>query len=86
MGSMRHMVAYAFYWIDETDKARFMGLLRERRKDPERITKESVVKFGRTIAGNDADVDKIFFLRVTLDESTGEISWLGKSFRPEEVF
>jgi hypothetical protein len=84
--SMRPMVAYAFYWIDETDKARFMGLLRERRKDPERITKESVIKFGRTIAGNDADVNKIFFLRVTLDERTGEVSWLGKSIRPEEVF
>jgi len=80
------MVAYAFYWIDETDKARFTGLLRERRKDPERITKESVIKFGRTIVGNDADVNKIFFLRVTLDERTGEVSWLGKSIRPEEVF
>ena len=39
-----HMVAYAFYWIDETDKARFIGLLPERRKDPERITEESIMK------------------------------------------
>jgi hypothetical protein len=80
------MIGYAFYWIDEKDKARFIGLLPERRKDPERITKESVMKFGRTIAGKSADVDKIFFLRVTLDESTGEVSWLGKSIKPKEAF
>jgi hypothetical protein len=80
------MIGYAFYCIDEKDKARFIGLLPERRKDPERITKESVMNFGRTIAGNIADVDKIFFLRVTLDESTGEVSWLGKTIKPKETF
>jgi len=80
------MVAYAFYLIDEIDKAHFLGVLPERRQDPDRITKESVLNFGRTIAGIDADVNKIFFLRVTVDESTGEISWLGKSIRPKEAF
>jgi hypothetical protein len=82
----RDMIGYAFYCIDEKDKARFIGLLPERRKDPERITKESVMNFGRTIVGNSADADKIFFLRVTLDEGTGEISWLGKSIKPKEAF
>jgi len=80
------MVAYAFYLIDEIDKAHFLGVLPERRQNPDRITKESVLNFGRTIAGIDADVNKIFFLRVTVDESTGEISWLGKSIRPKEAF
>jgi hypothetical protein len=84
--SNRDMIGYAFYCIDQTDKARFIGLLRERRKDPERITKESVMNFGRTIAGNSADVNKMFFLRVTLDESTGDVSWLGKSIKPKETF
>ena len=80
------MVAYAFYLIDEIDKAHFLRVLSERRQNPDRITKESVLNFGRTIAGIDADVNKIFFLRVTVDESTGEISWLGKSIRPKEAF
>jgi hypothetical protein len=53
---------------------------------PERITKELVTNVGRTIAGNNADVNKIFFLRGTIDESTGEIFWLGKSIRPKEAF
>ncbi len=82
----RDMIGYAFYCIDEKDKARFIGLLPERRKDPERITKESVMNFGRTIAGTIRDTDKIFFLRVTLDESTGEVSWLGKTIKPKDAF
>jgi hypothetical protein len=52
----------------------------------ERITKELVINFGRRIAGNNTDVNKIFFLRGTIDESTGEIFWLGKSIRPKETF
>jgi len=82
----RIMIGYAFYCIDEKDKARFIGLLPERRKDPERITKESVMNFGRTIVGSGVDVDRIFFLRVTLDQSTGEVSWLGKTIKPKDEF
>jgi hypothetical protein len=52
----------------------------------ERITKELVINFWRTIAGNNANVNKIFFLRGTIDESTGEIFWLGKSIRQKEAF
>jgi hypothetical protein len=44
------------------------------------------MNFGRTIVGNIADADKIFFLRVTLDESTGEVSWLGKTIKPKDAF
>ena len=69
------MVAYAFYWIDAKDKAHLIGLLPERRRNPERITQESVLNFLRTILGNEADVNHISFIQVTLDESTGKIYW-----------
>ncbi len=69
------MVAYTFYWIDEREKVHFIGLLPERRRRPERITKESVMNFGRTILGDNVDSNNIFFIRVTIDEGTGEIIW-----------
>jgi hypothetical protein len=75
------MVAYAFYWIDETDKAHFIGFLPERRENPERITKESIISFGRTTLGNSAGVNNIVFFRVKFDESTGEIFWPGPLIR-----
>ncbi len=69
------MIAYAFYWLEEIDKVHFIGLLPERRKNPERITQESISTFARTILGDEADVDDLFFIEIKLDESTGQILW-----------
>jgi len=35
------MVAYEFYWRDDTEGVHFIGILPERRKRPERITQKS---------------------------------------------
>ena len=69
------MIAYAFYWIDETEEVHLIGVLPERRKNAERITQESVINFGRTSLGNNADVDNISFIQVETDGRTGEIYW-----------
>jgi len=69
------MIAYAFYWIDETEEVHLIGVLPERRKNAERITQESVINFGRTSLGNIADVDNISFIQVETDGRTGEICW-----------
>jgi hypothetical protein len=37
------MVAYEFYWLDPSGRYQIIGVLPERRKNPERITKESVM-------------------------------------------
>jgi len=37
------MEAYEFYWRDDKGKEHFIGILPERRKNPKRITKESVL-------------------------------------------
>ena len=64
------MVAYALYWIDEIDKVRFIGMLPERRKKPERITQESVLKWVRTFLDDIADLDlnNIYFVQKELKE------------------
>ena len=65
------MVAYELYSFDEKNGIEFIGVLPERRKDPKRITKESVVNWGKMILGNHADGKKIFFKRITLDDMIG---------------
>jgi hypothetical protein len=75
------MIAYAFYWLEEIDKVHFVGLLPERRKNPERITQESISNFARTTLGNEADVDDLFFIEITLNENTGQILWPEPSIR-----
>jgi hypothetical protein len=74
------MVAYEFYVLDEMEEFHSIGILSERRKDPLRITPESIIKWGKMVAGDDADLNSIFFIQVTLNESTGGIFWSKPSF------
>ena len=58
------MVAYEFYWRDETGKERLIGILPERRKNPERITKESALNWAWKVIGGRTDVSDIYLVRV----------------------
>jgi hypothetical protein len=58
------MTAYEFYYRDEKGKEHFIGILPERRKDPKRITKESVLNWGWKVIGENSDVKDIYFLSV----------------------
>ena len=73
------MVAYEFYWRDETGKEHFIGILPERRKKPERITEESVINWGRTLLGNNGKGKDIFFERTTINNVRERILWINPS-------
>jgi hypothetical protein len=60
------MRAYEFYWEDKDGKEHFLGILRERRKNPERITEESILNWGRMILGKWVRINKIYFNEVEL--------------------
>jgi hypothetical protein len=60
------MVVCEFCWHDETKKQHFIGILPERRKDPLRITQESVMKWGKMVAGDDVNVDNLYFVQVEI--------------------
>ena len=66
------MVAYELFLFDERTGYDFIGILPERRKNPKRITKESVLNWGKMILGSSADGKKIFFKSVTIDDITGK--------------
>jgi len=66
------MLAYELFSYDEKNGYNFIGILPERRRNPKRITKESVLNWGRMILGSNADGKKIFFKSVTIDDITGK--------------
>jgi hypothetical protein len=67
------MVAYEFYWRDPIKGYQLIGTLPERRKNPLRITQESVMKWVRKILGENIDFNDIFFITITIDKNSGEI-------------
>lgn len=67
------MVAYEFYWRDPITGYQPIGILPERRKDPSRITNESVMKWGKKILGENIDFNNLFFHQLTIDRETGDI-------------
>jgi hypothetical protein len=62
------MVAYEFYWRDEIGDAHLVGILPERRRDPNRITEESIMNWVKKIIGDGIKINDIFFSKVTINE------------------
>jgi hypothetical protein len=60
------MLAYEFYSRDEIGRDNLIGILPERRKKPERITQESIIKWGRIVAGENIQVKDISFIQVEI--------------------
>ncbi len=58
------IVRYKFYLDDENDDANLIGIIPERRRNPVRITRESIIKLGQLVAGTYVSADRIRFIRV----------------------
>ena len=63
------MVVYKFYLRDAIKGDIFLGSLPERRKNPQRITDEFIINWGRTYFGQYAKGKDIFFIKTVLEES-----------------
>jgi hypothetical protein len=57
------MVAYEFYANDSVEEFPLLGILPERRKDPLRMTYESIMNWGKMIVGDWVDTDNIYFVQ-----------------------
>jgi hypothetical protein len=68
------MIAYELYLYDAGKGYELLGILPERRKDPRRITKESVLKWARMILGDGAEDKNIMFKQMIIDDITNKIS------------
>lgn len=69
----KHMVAYELYLYDEVRGYELIGILPERRKDPKRITKESVLNWGRMVLGDSAGNENIIIKQMTIDDRTHQV-------------
>ena len=74
------MVAYEFYLPDPTRGYQHVGTLPERRKNPERITQESVMKWGKKFFTKNLNTNEMIFIQVSIDKNKGRI------FRPNSIF
>jgi hypothetical protein len=61
------MIAYEFYYRDAKGDD-LIGILPERRKNPERINQESIMKWIRMVLGDNADIDhnNVYFIQVDI--------------------
>ena len=67
------MTAYEFYLQDSEEGDHLVGILPERRKDPSRITPESVTRWAETVLGNSLNINGIYYVRVQINDHTGWI-------------
>jgi len=60
------MVAYEFYRHDKVKENELIGILPERRTNPERIDQESIINWVKMVFGDTEDIDNIFFIQVNV--------------------
>ena len=63
------MVAYKFYLRNGESGFELIGLLPERRMDPERTTDESIMNWGRKYFGKKARAEDVFLIESVLEDS-----------------
>jgi len=73
------MIAYEFYWCDPIRGVELLGVLPERRKNPERITQKSVMAWVEKVFGNNLSPKDIYFIQVTIDGYREKIFRLPRS-------
>jgi len=81
------MVAYEFYSRDEKGKKHFIWILPERRRNSERVSRESIINWGRKATVDETEARNIFFTQAEIDEAQIEsqgripLSELRKNFK-----
>ena len=77
------MVAYEFYRFDKLKGRDLIAILPERRRTPERISEESVMKWVRKFLDEREDPRNIFFVKVMVSEFEAPrkevVLWTGRS-------
>jgi hypothetical protein len=61
------VVGYELYWHDPIKGYQLIGVLPERRRNPNRITKESIMNWGEKYFGKNLNLNDIFFVEVEIN-------------------
>ena len=73
------MLGYKLYLFDKTKGYELLAVVPERRKKLDRITAESIIKWGTTLLSDHANGKEIFFERVTITDIRERILWVNPS-------
>jgi hypothetical protein len=73
------MLGYKLYLLDKAKGPKLIAVLPERRKNSQRITEESVIKWGTALLGIHANGKDISFERVTINDIKERILWVNRS-------
>ena len=60
------MVSYEFYWRNEEGKEHLIGILPERRKNPNRVTRKSIMDWVKSFLGDNEDIKNIYFVQLEI--------------------
>ena len=60
------MVIYKFYFNDGREEDSLIGILPERRKSRRRVTRKSIMKWGKLAAGGNVDPNSIYYVKLDL--------------------
>jgi hypothetical protein len=74
------MLPYELYTFNKKKGYGFIGVLPERRKNRMRITKDSIMDWGKSLLGHNVDSRNMFFKQVAMDRLSGGILWVDLSF------
>ncbi len=58
------MVLYEFYIIEGSKEPELVGILPERRKNKRRVTRKSIMKWGKIAAGSNVDPNSIYYVKL----------------------
>ena len=61
------MLGYELYLYDPINGYQLLGILPERRRNPKRITKQSVLNWAEKYFGSNLNLKKMFFLEVRIN-------------------
>lgn len=61
-------MGYEFYSNDGCEEPNLIGILPERRNNRRRVTRNSIMKWGKLAAGSNVDPNCIYFIQIELQE------------------
>ncbi len=64
--------AYEFYFSDESGGHYLIGVLPERRRNQERITNESIMRWAKKLLGDESGIKNISYRTIRLEKSENE--------------
>ena len=79
------MLVYELYTFNKTKGYQIIGVLPERRKNPTRITNDSVMNWGKMLLDDHVDSKNIFFKPVRIIGLSDRILWQDLYFNNQSI-